>query len=64
MYCTKCNKHLGDCECPDIQERLAAIGNSRHVAVKWCRTCDKYYAKCECVAPDFYVRLGGQEMPR
>jgi len=25
MYCMKCGKNVYDCECPDIDERLAAI---------------------------------------
>ena len=25
MYCADCNKDLVDCECPDIEERLAKL---------------------------------------
>ncbi len=25
MYCIKCNKHIVDCSCPDIEERLKEL---------------------------------------
>lgn len=31
MFCLKCQKDLADCVCPDLKERLAAIGASPHI---------------------------------
>jgi hypothetical protein len=25
MFCTKCNKHLSECTCPDLKERLEKL---------------------------------------
>jgi len=31
MYCMKCQKSVYECDCPDIDERLAAIGATGRV---------------------------------
>lgn len=33
MWCMKCNKHLSECICEDLQERLDRIGKSGHVII-------------------------------
>jgi hypothetical protein len=38
MICIECNKHLNDCECPDIEDRLLnliADGNAQ--AQEWAK---------------------------
>jgi len=60
----KCNKHVGDCDCPDIQERLSGLGGAgTNTAVKVCRKCEQHYARCKCPEPDFFVRIEGEEVP-
>lgn len=65
LTCTKCGQNYADCECPDADERLKtlAMDPSAPISFKWCRVCDKHYARCGCPTPDFYVILGGKEVP-
>jgi hypothetical protein len=56
MWCGRCNRHVGECICPDIKERLAAATGGGHLAMKWCRRCDQHHARCRCVQPDFYIK--------
>lgn len=64
MYCMKCNHHVANCTCPDIQERLAGIGGAgTHTAAKFCRKCNQHYARCKCAEPDFFIKIQGQELP-
>lgn len=60
MFCAKCNNELGDCVCPDIDDRLRALDM---VILKWCLTCDKHYARCKCAEPIFGIRTDGRTMP-
>lgn len=64
MVCTKCNREVGDCECPgqDAQLRELAMDPEANLAFKWCRKCDKHYARCRCEQQDFYVLCGGKEL--
>jgi hypothetical protein len=55
----KCNKTIGTCTCPDIEERLASVSRSKFVAIKFCKRCNQHYARCKCPDPQFEVR-GGQ----
>lgn len=36
MYCNKCQKPLGQCDCPDIVERLEALRKSPHIDAASC----------------------------
>lgn len=33
MYCVKCDKHLKECNCPDIEQRLAELAKNPIVAI-------------------------------
>lgn len=59
MTCGKCNHGIGDCICPDADQRLREASDSEFILFKWCRKCDKHYARCKCEEPDFGVRSGG-----
>lgn len=48
MYCVKCDKHISQCNCPDIEERLQAIRASPHVVLQICKVCDKPSDICKC----------------
>ena len=68
MFCIRCQNEVYDCRCPDINERLAAIGNHPAFAVMWCLDCDKHIDQCDC--PDTgeerrtAFRTGKDEEPR
>ena len=51
MWCVKCQKELGDCTCPDINERLASLAASPHFVYRACLRCGKHYARCKCIEP-------------
>lgn len=51
MFCCKCNTHISECVCGDIEERLALLNHNPHVIYKRCRTCGKHYALCKCKTP-------------
>lgn len=59
MWCGRCNKELHACVCPDINERLRAISDSKTVASQWCLACDKHHSQCRCERPVWGVRSGG-----
>lgn len=48
MFCIKCQNDVAYCTCPDINERLAAIGKHSAFAVAWCTDCDKHVDQCDC----------------
>jgi len=54
MYCTRCGKHISECTCPDIDERLASVaGPESNVVYKICRKCGKHYDRCRCKDPEW-----------
>lgn len=62
MWCTRCNKQLHECICPDREERLAKISESPYLATRYCKKCMKHYAVCKCENPEWSVRAGGQDI--
>lgn len=60
MHCGICGTDVGQCTCPDIDERLKSL---TLVLMKWCLECDKHYARCKCAEPVFGVRTDGKNMP-
>jgi hypothetical protein len=48
MFCVICQREIYDCICPDINERLAAIGNHPAFAMRWCDACNKHIDRCDC----------------
>ena len=51
MWCAKCDKHLGLCTCPDLYDRLKAIGASGQVILTFCSGCGAYAPRCKCPHP-------------
>lgn len=51
MWCGKCDKHLSQCVCEDLPERIKAIGASGAVVLHFCSGCGDYYARCKCQPP-------------
>lgn len=51
MWCMKCNKDLGACICPDLQERLASLGQHPNLAMTYCSGCGEYHSRCKCSDP-------------
>ena len=62
MVCITCSQDLKNCLCPDKKERLNALAQASHVAIKWCRKCQSHYAVCFCDEPDFTVMSGGKDL--
>jgi len=59
MWCMECNQHLTNCDCPDLQERLADLLSSKHLTCRMCTKCGKHYAVCECEDPEWAMSNGG-----
>lgn len=57
MRCMQCNKTLGDCTCPDLQDRLKRLGGS--LVYRKCLICEQHYSKCKCENP----KWGTNETP-
>ena len=49
MFCAKCKEDLGDCKCPDLQERLQGLGGT--VIYRKCMKCEQHYSRCKCEEP-------------
>ena len=62
MICTECQLQLDECNCPDIDERLASLRNDAQFVYKMCRTCEKHYARCKCEKSDWTMSIDGLEM--
>ena len=62
MWCMKCKKHLSECVCDDLDERLGSLKNSGNVIYKMCRKCGLHYDRCKCVDPEWTTSQDGIEM--
>jgi hypothetical protein len=52
MWCSKCNKHLAECECPDIEERLARLAKIPEVSIAAKQNMLDRRARKEQVKPE------------
>jgi hypothetical protein len=50
MFCVICQNDVGDCTCPDIEERLASLATHPNIAIEFCPTCGAHHARCRCIA--------------
>lgn len=48
MWCALCHREVRDCVCPDIDERLARLGKSPHLALTYCQSCGRQIERCTC----------------
>lgn len=55
LQCAKCGQSMGQCKCPDADERLQHLRKTKYNAFRWCSVCDHHYARCHCEHP-FWVR--------
>ena len=62
MWCMKCNKHLSECICGDIEERLDQVAAKGYFAYRKCSRCGKHYSRCNCENPE-YVTVMRQDGP-
>lgn len=60
MYCMECKHDLGDCTCPDIDDRLSKLTGSHNLIFKMCQICALHYARCKCKIP-IWVRSDNGE---
>ena len=51
MDCNKCGKNLRDCDCPDIDERMADLIDNPNFIYKMCSICNKHHERCNCKNP-------------
>jgi len=56
MWCMKCNKHLSQCTCPDLEERLDSAVSASVFAYKFCKKCGKHYERCKCKNPKWEIK--------
>lgn len=52
MYCMKCDKHLSECECPDIEERMASLAGNPIVGIAIAQNVMERDAKKNNVKPE------------
>ncbi len=57
MWCTKCDKHISQCKCPDIGDRLKAATKTGRFAYKKCTVCGKHYELCKCQNPQWAIEI-------
>jgi len=55
MWCCKCNNHLSQCTCPDLEERLNRAASGGGFAYKRCKKCKKHYDRCKCENPEWEI---------
>ena len=51
MYCVKCQKHVVECKCPDIEERLLRIASHPNIVTEVCVKCGEHRDRCKCPQP-------------
>ena len=62
MYCMKCGNHISECNCGDMDERLASLNNDPNFIYRKCRMCGKHYDRCKCENPDWTTSHNGIEL--
>lgn len=58
MFCTRCQNPVHQCECGDIEERLARLAEHPNFATDRCANCQRNRPDCTC---DEYVPVGGDD---
>lgn len=56
MFCTRCQNHVVDCTCGDIEERLGRLADHPNFATNRCETCREHRQDCTC---EEYVPVSG-----
>ena len=56
MWCVKCNNHLSQCTCSDLEERLNRAVGGGNFAYKSCKKCGKHYERCKCKNPEYEIK--------
>lgn len=56
MFCIRCQNEIADCECDDIDERLAKLAEHPNIAAARCPNCDKHIDRCNCDNPGVEIR--------
>jgi len=56
MWCVKCKKHISECTCEDLEERLNSAVGGGHFAYRYCKVCGKHYERCQCEKPEWGVK--------
>lgn len=51
MECGKCRKSIGDCTCPDMDERMKSLRNNPRYVYKMCEKCGRHFERCDCEHP-------------
>ncbi len=55
MWCGICDKHLSECTCEDINERLKSVASTGVLAYRKCNICGKHYSLCKCPDPQWGI---------
>lgn len=48
MFCSRCQNHVTECECGDIEERLSALADHPNFATDRCEGCLEHPGECTC----------------
>ena len=56
MWCGICQKHLSECTCEDLEERLGRAVGAGVFVYRYCKKCGKHYERCKCKNPEWAVK--------
>jgi len=62
MWCGKCDRHLSECVCPDIKERLNRVAGMGSFVYRKCLKCGEHYSRCKCEQPEWKIE-GAPKQP-
>lgn len=48
MFCMRCNHDIGNCICPDRDERLKVLSQHPNIGLTFCPACGEYQTRCKC----------------
>jgi hypothetical protein len=53
MNCGICGESIGDCRCPDMDERMKRLRNHDRYIYKMCAICGRHHERCKCEKPEW-----------
>lgn len=56
MLCCICQKHLSECTCTNLEDRLDSAVAAGFFVYKYCKKCGKHYERCKCKDPEWGLK--------
>jgi len=63
VWCVRCDKHLSQCTCPDLEKRLDKAVEMGALVYKYCKLCGKHYERCKCENPEYSIKGWAVDRP-